>query len=187
MRANLMNNFNNLLAVGATNRNLGKTEFICSLLNRFQKYNIIAIKIKTQYKGDERFHGKGERLTEGYIIREEEYTTGIEDSKRFLEAGAIKVYYIKSTIEGLREAVSELKTRYPSSQLFLCESNSLLEYFNPGGFILIEGPEKDKYKPSSLKFQSRANIRIKSDGKKFDIEPESLNKRIEKNKCNIEQ
>ena len=80
-----MNNFDNLLAVGATSRNLGKTEFICRLLERFHKHSIIAIKIKTQYEGDDMFHGKGGRLNEGYIIREENQSRGLDDSKRLLK------------------------------------------------------------------------------------------------------
>ena len=182
-----MNNFDNLLAIGATSRSLGKTEFICRLLERFHKQSIIAIKIKTQYEGDDRFHGKGGRLNEGYVLREENQSSGLDDSKRLLKSGAKKVFYIKSTIDALGEAVQELKNKYDDSQLFICESNSVLEYYNPGAFIMILGTDKTKYKYSALKFMDRSDIIIKSSGHRFEPDPGDISIRINNYKWTINQ
>jgi len=166
-----MIDFKNLLAVGATNRNLGKTEFICQLIKEFSHESIIALKIKTFYPGDKQSHGKGSGFSGDYLVRKENDKTGLDDSKRFLKAGATSVYYIKSRIQDLEKAINEVKSKFPVSQLFIAESNSLLEYYQPGISIMIQGPDISNYKPSSLKFMDRSDRIIKSDGRDFDVSP----------------
>ncbi len=173
--------FKNLLAIGATNRNLGKTEFICRILERFAKHEIIAIKIKSIYPDDKKFHGKDLDPDNDFLIRKENSVTGLEDSRRFIAAGAKSVYYIKSKIDYLNKAIIDVKSQYPDNQLFVAESNSVLQYFIPGGFLMIKGPNPVDYKPSSLKFMDQANITIKSNGKAFDIMPEKVHIRINNN------
>ncbi len=180
-----MNQFNNLLAVGATNRNLGKTEFICRLLQRFIEHEIIAIKIKSIYPDDKKFHGKDLDPDTNYLIRKENPVFGLDDSKRFLSAGAKSVYYIKSKIEHLGVAIREVISEYSASQLFIAESNSVMQYFTPGGFLMIKGPNPDDYKPSSLKFMDQSDMIIYSNGKVFDIMPEKVNIRINNNTWEI--
>lgn len=169
-----MIDFNNLLVVGATNRNLGKTEFISQLLRRFRDKSIIAIKIKTLYPGDRIHHGSGTEFDGNYLIRKENDIDGLDDSKRFLAAGARTVYYIKSHIQYLDLALEEVRSEYPDYQLFIAESNSLLKYFRPGGFIMIRGTDPTTYKPSSLEYMHLADKTIYSDGSKFDIKPEEI-------------
>jgi hypothetical protein len=164
----------NILTVGATNRNLGKTEFICRLLERFHKKKIVAIKIKTLYTGDSHFHGKGTVLKGNYLIREENFEEGLDDSKRFITAGASKVFYIKSKIDFLEIAIEEILGKFPHDQLFISESNSLLKFHKPGVFIMITGPDQSIYKPSSLEYMEKADLIIKSDGRKFDTDPEEI-------------
>ena len=173
-----MIDFKNLLTVGATNRNLGKTEFICQLIKEFRHKSIIALKIKTFYPGDKQSHGKGSGFSGDYLIRKENDETGLDDSKRFLKAGASSVYYIKSRIQDLGKAINEVKSKFPDSQLFIAESNSLLKYYRPGIFIMIQGPDISNYKPSSLKFMDRANRIIKSDGRTFDASPGAIGLQI---------
>ena len=171
----------NLLVVGASNRNLGKTEFICRLIERFQEFEIVAIKIKSIYPGDKKFHGKDLDPGRDYLLRKEDPEIGLDDSKRFISSGAREVFYIKSNYLNLGRALEEVRSEYHKSQLFIAESNSILGYCYPGGFIMINGPDQSKYKPSSLKFIQRADIIINSNGSKFDIDPEDINIRINDN------
>ena len=170
--------FSNLLAVGATNRNLGKTEFICQLIKEFRHESIIALKIKTFYPGDEQSHGKGSGFSGDYLVRKENDKNGLDDSKRFLKAGASSVYYIKSRIQDLEKAINEVKSKFPDSQLFIAESNSLLKFYRPGIFIMIQGPNIADYKPSSLEFVDRVDRIIKSNGVDFDISPKDIGLQI---------
>lgn len=175
-----MIDFKNILAVGATNRNLGKTEFICRLLKRFQDKSIIAIKIKTIYPGDENHHGKGSKFESDFLVRKESKEKGLDDSKRFLFAGAESVYYIKAHIQHLDTAINEVRSKFSDSQLFIAESNSLLKYFQPGGFIMIKGADPKIYKPSSIELMHMADKIVYSDGASFDFTPEEINIHVDK-------
>ena len=170
-----------ILVVGGTGRNLGKTEFICRLLSRFLYSNITVIKIKTLYHGDENFHGKGYDMKGDYIIREEFDAGGLEDSRRFLAAGAKSVLYIRSRAEKLGKAVQEALSRISINQLIIFESNSIVNVLKPAVYIMLAGPDKDKYKPSSRKLIDQADIIIRSSGSGFETEPEDLKISIENN------
>lgn len=164
----------NIIVVGGTYRNLGKTEFICSLLKRFNEKDIVVMKIKTRYPGDGKFHGRGKRLESGYLIRREDSTEGMEDSKRLLDAGASSVLYIRSRAEKLGEAMEEALAA-TKKQLIICESNSVVDVLSPAAYIMIIGPDRERYKPSSTRLMDKADIIIKSSGMSFDINPEDLN------------
>ena len=103
----MIKKYSNILVIGATNRNLGKTEFISRLILRFSEEFITAVKIKTLYPGDKKFHGRDTEAETKFLVRKEN-SEGLEDSRRFLAAGAEAVYYIKSPIEMLGTALQYL-------------------------------------------------------------------------------
>jgi hypothetical protein len=169
----------NILVVGGTGRNLGKTEFICRLVHRFSKTNITVIKIKTLYQGDERFHGKGYDMEDDYIIRKETGGGGLEDSKRFLEAGAKSVLYIRSRADKLGEAVKKALSAISRNEMIIIESNSVVNVLDPAAYVILADPDKEKHKPGSRKLIDRADIIIKSSGKSFETNPEEIDISIE--------
>lgn len=160
------------LVVGASSRNCGKTTFICELLDRFAAYKPIAVKIKTVYPGDDRWHGKGGKLTSPFIIREETVTTGMEDSVRFLQAGAEKVYYIKSHANSLTEAIQLFLKMIPKSRPLIFESNSVRDCIEPSVFLMIIG---STIKPSAKRLKSLVDRTIDTDGAKHNPAPSALN------------
>lgn len=176
----------NILVVGGTNRNLGKTEFICGLLRRFSGREIIVIKIKTLYPDDLAHHGRGTSFIGNYVVREESCSGKLEDSKRFLAAGAYRVFYIKSHAAYLGKAFKEALAGSQKNQLFIVESNSIMEHIRPGAFILLSGPDNTVYKPSSLKYFDKADIVIKSTGNSFETGPEDINLSAGRNEWSIQ-
>lgn len=166
--------FKNILVIGATSRNLGKTTLVCQMIRRFSNNRITALKIKTLRDGDQEFHGRGSFLEVPFLVRDESETGGLNDSALYKAAGAAQVIYIKSKIEFLEEAFQKALEMIPENHLLIIESNSIVELINPGIYILIKGLDPDTYKPSSLTTEKSADIILSSDGRNFSEDPAHL-------------
>jgi hypothetical protein len=163
-----------ILVIGATSRNLGKTTLLCRLIQRFNQTPITAVKIKTLRDGDRAWHGSSAELDGNFRVWEDAGDDRLPDSGRMREAGARQVLYVKAKIEALEEAFGEALGRIPSGHLILVESNSLVRLINPGIYLLIKGMDPATYKPSARETESRADIIIRSDGKSFSTDPDDL-------------
>lgn len=170
--------YNNLLIVGGTKRNIGKTSLIERIIKKFSpKYDIIAFKIKTIYPNDAFFHGKDRSPlleTESFRIVEEHSTKGIEDTNRMLNAGAEKVYKIKVKSDYIAEAFLELEKNVSKKTLIICESNSLRKYITPALYLFVKELNSDIMKPSAKKMLKFADKIITTNGKKHNINLETL-------------
>ncbi len=168
----------NLILVGGGSRNLGKTEFVSQLIaHNKNKFEIIALKVKTIYEGDNFFHGKDLKpLKTDYTIEEFTHATDHEDTSRMLRAGAKRVFKIKAKNNYLGIAFSEfLKNTNTKNTLIVCESNSLRDYVIPQHFFMILGTENAEIKPSAQRLLKYANKIVHSDGKNFDFNIKKLN------------
>ena len=179
--------YKNILLIGGATRNVGKTAFTCSVIeNLSKKHELIALKIKTIYKGDNFFHGKDRNPLNGnYRIIEEKNTSGNEDTERMLKSGAKRVFRIKSKSEFLHEAIQDFFTRISDKNLVICESNSLRTVLKPSVFLLIKLKNSDKIKPSAEKLAPLADKIIYSDGTKHNFDPKNIF--IENNEWKIKQ
>lgn len=169
-----MINLPNALLIGATSKNCGKTTFVCQLLELHKAHHPIAVKIKTLYPGDGKWHGKGSDLEGKFTLREEFQDSGLEDSGRMLLSGANRVFYIKSASDNLEEAVAKFLENVPSHSPILFESNSVRDIIQPAAFIMIKGADPKDYKPSSLRLMEFADIHIKTDGERHDPSPSEI-------------
>lgn len=162
------------LIIGAGSRNSGKTTFLCSILNRFESYRPVAVKVKTLYPGDDRWHGKTEVLEGEYLIREEKATGGMEDSRRMLIAGADKVFYIKSHAPFLGKALSDLTKRVTPGVPLVIESNSARDIIIPGVFLMIRHELYDDLKPSAARLINLADLIIQTNGARHCPAPSEI-------------
>ena len=168
--------YENIILVGGATRNVGKTSFICSLIeNISKKHNIIALKIKTLYDGDDFFHGKDMNPLKGnYRIVEETGNKGNEDTERMLQAGAKRVFKIKAKNEYLHNAFEDFYKRIPENSLLVCESNSLRNILKPALFLLIKHKNLEEMKPSAKKLEPWADKIIYSNGKNHDFDVKNI-------------
>lgn len=174
------------LVVGATSRNCGKTSFICQIIDQVREYQPVAIKIKTVYPNDSAWHGKGSTLNTPFVIREETADSGMDDSKRFLKAGAQKVFYVKSFIDNLELAMESLLELIPDNCPLIFESNSILDVLNPAAFIMIRQSDTKSFKPSAIRLIHKANLLIETDGEKHSPPPSALAISWNGNKWNLD-
>lgn len=161
-----------ILLIGGATRNVGKTNFSCSVIEKFSKvHSIIGLKIKTLYDGDNFFHGKDHNpLTGNYRIIEEFDNRGDEDTMRMLKAGAERVFRMKVKSEFISEAFDDFLQQIPEGSFILCESNSLRKVIKPDVFLLIKHKNSNEIKQSAKELEPLANKIIFSDGEKHDFD-----------------
>ncbi|MCF6365995.1 MAG: hypothetical protein L3J35_07300 [Bacteroidales bacterium] len=167
-----------LLIVGGTKRNVGKTTLIEKIIKKFcNEHDIISLKIKTIYPDDYFFHGKEKnKLTaeEKFRITEEKNKTGNEDTVRTLKEGAKKVFKIKTKSGFIEEAFQEFIKNIEKRTLIICESNSLRKYIKPSLFLFIKEQNSDEIKPSAKEVIKYADKIITTDGIKHYFNINSL-------------
>ena len=156
----------NILMIGGTGRNVGKTEFVCQCIKHFvHDYNIIALKVTNH------FHFGQERT---YSITLEESMDSDKDTSRMLRAGAEKVYFIQTEKEFLETAFSEFEKLAGKDSLIICESNGLRDIVRPGVFLVVKNANKPEIKPSAVEKIQISDAVVISDDKSFNLSPASI-------------
>lgn len=132
--------FENMLMIGATGRNSGKTELASLVISKFsQKHTIIGLKVSTYYEGDISFHGKNENpLNVNFSIFNDTCNQTDKNTARMLNSGAKSVYWLRSKDIFLEEAAQAFIKQIGTDCLVVCESNSLRKTIIPGLFLMIQ-------------------------------------------------
>ena len=144
MKNSKLSTYDQMILIGATGRNIGKTTLATQIIERYKnQIPIIAFKIITVNDHSDICPrgGKGcgicHSLTDKFDITEE-VTEGKKDTMLLKKAGATRVYLIRSFKEHLYEAIEKAMTYVPQNTLILCESNSVRHVIKPGCFIMIQ-------------------------------------------------
>lgn len=154
----------NMILIGATGRNSGKTTLALQIINKLKdKMPIIAIKLITiQNKNDtcaRGGHGCGIcHGLNGYFDIKEEVGTGTKDTMLLKKAGAQKVYLVRALKEHTLEALEEVLNQIPKDALILCESNSARLVVDPACFIMIKERSSESIKPTAKAVIKYADI-----------------------------
>ena len=103
----------NMLLIGASGRNAGKTEFSCRVISRFAAQGgIVAAKVTAIDKADGVCPrgGKGcgvcTSLEGIFDIREETHSAGSKDTSRLLSSGANKVFWMRVLKSHMKEGMA---------------------------------------------------------------------------------
>lgn len=148
----------NMLLIGSTGRNTGKTTLACELLNKFGNiHDITAVKITTISEKNGKCPRGGQGCgvcssLEGYFdITEETNPDTHKDTSKLLTAGAKKVYWMRVLRDYLEEGLKALLEVVGKKDLIICESNAVRNIVQPGVFIMTSRSDITKYKPSADK------------------------------------
>ncbi len=181
-----MLHLNNMIIIGATGRNTGKTEMACRLIKKFiSSYTVIALKVTTVKETDGKCHGGDERcgkyssLNENYSLSEEVSNNPQKDTGKMLAAGAHKVYWLEVKKEYLTEGIDtflKLINNGPD-KIIICESNSLRTVVKPGLFVINQNVREPAIKKSCQDVLSHHDYMIRFDSEKFvfDINAADIN------------
>ncbi|QGP76446.1 hypothetical protein [Tetragenococcus halophilus] len=144
----------NLLQIGSTGRNSGKTTIAKQIIENEKKtHTIVALKIIT-ISGKRGVCQRGTvgcgictSISSGYELVKEQHIQGKKDTMQLLKAGAEKVYLLKAFEEHLQAGFLDFLKQVSADAMIVCESNSLRKYIRPGLFIMDN--QKKSVKPTA--------------------------------------
>jgi hypothetical protein len=153
-----------IVVVGGHTRSIGKTQLVCDIISALPEANWIAGKI-TQYG-----HGVCARNGHDCECAPDEHVCAIDwernantgtDSSRFLAAGALRSFWLRTKqgflAEGmplLRSALDDTgnrpRTAGPNAPInIILESNTLLQFIKPDLFLMVLHPGRSDFKESA--------------------------------------
>ena len=149
-----------IVVVGGNTRNIGKTSVVAALIARLSELRWTAFKI-TQY-------GHGFCTADGRpcacqtddscvaVNPERDARTGT-DTSRLLQAGAERVFWVRTRIGRLADAMPRIRQEIAAAPNAILESNSILEFVQPDLYLTVLNPSIEDFKESARRFLPRAD------------------------------
>lgn len=165
---------NRVLIIGGAGRNVGKTEFVCRLINKFSTdQEVFGLKVSTIFPDEELFHGNHDSKEPKHHIFEETRRETAKDTSRMLRAGAKKVFYLRSDDSGIKTSFNYFRKELPDEAIIVCESNSLAQAIHPGLYVMVRSI-RGAVKPRAVAQLDRADLIVVSDGSSGFAEIETI-------------
>jgi hypothetical protein len=152
-----------IIVIGGHSRNLGKTSVVAGLIASLSEYRWTALKV-TQYGhgvcslNGESCHCATDDHT--WAISEEKDRSGESDTSRFLVAGAVRAWWVRSEQGRLAEAIPTIRRRVAESENVILESNSILKFVRPDLYMTVLDPATADFKRSAREFLDLADAII---------------------------
>jgi hypothetical protein len=152
-----------IVVVGGHSRNVGKTSVVAGLIAALPEYHWTALKI-TQYG-----HGVCSRDGESchcatndhtWAISDEKDRSGDSDTSRFLVAGAVRAWWVRTEQGRLAEAIPTIRRKLAESENVILESNSILKFVRPDLYLTVLDPATADFKRSAQEFLDQADAVI---------------------------
>ncbi len=154
-----------VVVVGGNTRNIGKTSVVAALIARLPEFRWTAFKI-TQY-------GHGLCTADGrpcacqtdescVAINPERDATRGTDTSRFLAAGAERVFWVRTRIGRLADAMPRIYAEIAAAPNAILESNSVLDFLQPDLCLTVLNPAVSDFKDSARRFLPRADAILSS-------------------------
>lgn len=159
-----MEQFNNLIVVAGSGRNVGKTEFTCRLIRQFcSRTDIYGLKVSAIHPDEGIYHGNhSDRDMIANLVEETRY--GLEkDTSRMLRSGARRVFYLQGDDVQIKTGFQTFLSLIPPDSVIVCESGSLWQLVHPGLLILVTVADSE-IKPRARKILDQVPLVVVSDG-----------------------
>ena len=158
------------VVIGGHSRSVGKTSVVAGLIAALPEYNWIAFKI-TQYG-----HGICSRnggpcdcacADHSWAVSEERDRSGESDTSRFLVAGAVRSWWVRTEQGRLAEAIPLVREKIAQASNAIIESNSVMEFLKPDVYLTVLDTGTTDFKKSARKFLQHADAVVvhSQDGK----------------------
>ena len=162
----------NILLIGGSGQNVGKTTFINRVLENVRISGPVAVKISSH------FYTPTPGLvllseSDHYQLFEETDHDSNKDSSLFLQHGAKRSFYLQAHDEHLAEAFIALLPFLETEQPVLIESGALHRHIAAGLFLFIYN-NNEAEKPATKANLKVADFVVHSEGKTFDLQPSQL-------------
>lgn len=152
-----------LLVVGGTGRNVGKTEFVCRLIGQIAShYSVYALKVSSIFPDEEMYHGGHTQGEARRQLFEETRSNSDKDTSRMLRAGAVKVFYLQGNDSEVKAGYEEFLAHVPEKTAIVCESNSLAQFVTPALSVMVKTAD-GVIKPRAVVQLAHADLVVVSD------------------------
>jgi hypothetical protein len=153
-----------IVVVGGHTRNIGKTSVVAGLIRALPEMRWTAFKITQFGHGVCSANGQPcdcETADHTIAISEERDPAIGTDSARYLAAGAVRAFWVRTRQGQLAEAMPRLRKEFERGQAddgnVIIESNSILRFLRPDVFLTVLDPATADFKPSALRYLDRAD------------------------------
>ena len=149
-----------IVVVGGNTRNIGKTSVAAGVIRAFPEMRWTAFKI-TQFG-----HGVCSADGEPCDCETDEHTVAITeerdcrsgtDSARFLEAGAVRSFWVRTRVGQLAEMMPRIRKELAAAENAVIESNSILRFLRPDVYLSVLDPGTADFKDSARRYLDRAD------------------------------
>jgi len=157
-----------IVVVGGHTRNIGKTSVVAGLIAAMPEMHWTAFKV-TQF-GHGMCSANGEpcdcETAEHTVAVSEERVGGdaTTDSGRYLAAGAVRSFWVRTRQGDLSEAMPRIRKEMERAENVVIESNSILRFLRPDLYLSVLNPETVDFKDSAKYFLDRADAVLVADG-----------------------
>lgn len=156
---------NQLILIGSTGRNSGKTTLAEALIRAAcETEKPIGLKVTTIQdrhalcpRGGEGCGACGSLEGDFYLEREDG-SNPRKDTARLLAAGCAEVYWLRVRKDCLLEGYLRFKAQLKGDPLIICESNSLRHAVIPRSFIMIQNTTINRAKQTALDVMEYADV-----------------------------
>jgi hypothetical protein len=174
-----------IVVIGGHSRSVGKTSVVAGLISALREYDWTAFKITQYGHGVCSLNGKPCQCAtddHNWAISEETDRSGESDTSRFLLAGAVRAWWVRTEQGRLAEAIPAIQRRLAEAKNAILESNSFLKFMSPEIYLTVLDPATADFKRSAKEFLERADgviLHRGSNGKTAwrDVPMESVNGR----------
>jgi hypothetical protein len=156
-----------IVVVGGHSRSVGKTSVVAAIIARLPQMHWTAFKI-TQF-------GHGFCTADGEpcdcqtdehtaAVSEERDAGGGTDSARYLAAGAVRSFWVRTRIGNLAAVMPRLRKELAAAENSIIESNSILGFLRPDLYLSVLDHATADFKDSARLFLDRADALLVRSG-----------------------
>jgi hypothetical protein len=149
-----------IIVVGGQTRNIGKTSVVAGIIAALPQLEWTAFKITQFGHGICSANGKPCACETGphtvAISQEHDPATGT-DSARFLAAGAVRSFWVRTRQGQLADAMPRIRKEISLAKNAILESNSIVGFLKPDLYLTVLDPENHDFKISAQAFLDRAD------------------------------
>ena len=156
-----------VVVIGGQASGVGKTGVVCALIAAMPERRWTAIKVtQCSHQGGDKpcdceLYGQAAAISgnissgstrpgvRGY--REEHIRMARTDSYRYLEAGAVRSFWVRTLPGHLGKVMPRIEEEIAHAGNVVIESNSVMEFLRPDIYALVVSHEVADFKPSALR------------------------------------
>ncbi|NYF79791.1 hypothetical protein [Granulicella arctica] len=156
-----------IVVVGGSTRNIGKTSVVAGLIRSLPEMHWTAFKITQFGHGVCSANGEPcdcETADHTIAISEERDAKSGTDSARYLDAGAVRSFWVRTRQGQLAEAMPRIRKELAQAENAIIESNSILRFLRPDLYLSVLDPATVDFKDSARLFLDRADAVLLPEG-----------------------